>query len=953
MVPGTSNVNFWNETVVKFDCFVSYRKGNDSKIASDIAAHLQRLGLKVFIDTSELLPGEFSPQLESSIKEATYVVALFTRDYVERIEQGHDFNRNFIIEELNWAINSKHCTLIPVIVGMDMEEVFERCKPYVPNEPKLSDYQAFRFTEPLPEDFYRDISDAILKLERKKYFKQNGQSREAQSQLPAAESPEDIYHKFRLPWPTDEARAYKAALEDKIVKSDMEHVHLALFYLSGRFGIKIDSQKAIDYLQAAAGRGCKEAMYVLGELYHYGDTNLGINEEKACGLFLQAYENRCHEAVFPLSYLFDSEIENTQCPTAFLKQKYNVAVENPYDKIIQALGEKFSELNSAQQFGYLAYHTWPSGMSEQALEQFTKLHESNYIPTLRYFGECFLTGEAQNRHFQQNIDLGLEMLAKAESMGCCRARYLLAEFHLDSEFKDSGVIQSREVAFREHTENIELGYHDSAIAVYWEATNTDNCPYDTKTAFGWLKIGADDGHALCLNQIIKSYLNNKTCDIALYVDVENTNYGESWELKENSIQSIKSLVWYVLKNERLKYNQSFLDRLLKLFASAAWTSSNTEILGEELQNIKATAFNRTSKDDYSLDNTAVYLWLLCLQTNDSRRHELIKQFGVPLRNKLFSEAIETNWYRLTFIFDAKFVFILNTAAQGSNLLAKKWLVSVLLGFANIELFRWVKVVIKEPLDVALKLLNVLLDNKADNGTLMLISNYSAPSERIRGKTLTAIKPNRELSLKGLYSLIELRRFIEAMNNEMHTQQADPRQLVESYFQFSFTHLAWWSSINAPELGEEKTLWNWHFKFAKYVKSRVTHPNMLSLVAVCNTHIILHLSQNKNEVHKRINTNVLSLSRPGTMKPWLDEMYQFSLPVTIIRLINYHEQTGLITIEAFDNVLRLLNHLIDTSGSTVKQNSNFPRCMERINWLVSKETDIDLDIARELRSKFAE
>ncbi|HCG89978.1 MAG TPA: hypothetical protein DE044_13885, partial [Alteromonas macleodii] len=103
----------------------------------------------------------------------------------------------------------------------------------------------------------------------------------------------------------------------------------------------------------------------------------------------------------------------------------------------------------------------------------------------------------------------------------------------------------------------------------------------------------------------------------------------------------------------------------------------------------------------------------------------------------------------------------------------------------------------------------------------------------------------------------------------------------------------------------------------------------------------------------INTNVLNLSRPGTMKPWLDEMYQSTLPVTIIRLINYHEQTGLITIEAFYNMLHLLNHLIDTSGSTVKQNSNFPRCMERINWLVSKETDIDHDIVRELRSKFAE
>ncbi|MFC3202126.1 TIR domain-containing protein [Alteromonas oceani] len=949
MVPGTNNINFWNEIVVKYDCFVSYRKGNDSTIASDIAAHLQRLGFNVFIDSSELLPGEFSPQLESSIKEATYVVALFTLDYVERIEQGHDFNHNFIVEELNWAINSQHCTLMPVIVGMDTKEVFERCEPYAKN---LSDYQAFCFNEPLPEDFYRDISDEILKLERKRY-KQKDQSSEAQSELPADESPEDIYHKFRLPWPTNEALAYKAALEDKIVKLDIEHVHLALFYISGRFGIKIDNQKAIEYLQAAAGRGCKEALFELGLLYHYGDTNLGINEEKACGLYLQAYEKGCVEAVFQLSYLFDTEIENIQCPTAFLKQKYNVAVENPYDKIIQALGEKFSELNSAQQFGYLAYHTWPSGMSEQAQEQFSKLQESYFIPTLRYFGVCFLYGSAKNKHFQQNIELGLKMLAKAETMGCCHARYILAEFHLNSEFKDCGVIQSREVAFREHTENIELGYYDSAYAVYWEATNTKNCPYDEKTAFNWLKIGADDGNALCLNQIIKSYLNIKTCDIALYVDVENTNYGESWELKENSIQGIKSLVWYVLKNERLQYNQSFLDRLLKLFASAAWTSSNTEILGQELQNIKAIAFKRTSTDDYSLDNTAVYLWLLCLQTSDSRSHELIKQFGVPLRNKLFLEALESNWYRLTFIFDAKFVFILNTAAQGSNLLAKNWLASVLLGFANIELFRWVKNVIKEPLDVALKLLNVLVDNKADNGTLMLINNYSAPSERIRGKTLTAIKPNRELSVKGLYSLIELRRFIEAMNNEMHTQQAGPRQLVESYCQFSFTHLSWWTSINAPELGEEKTLWNWHFKFAKYVKVRVTHPNMLSLIAVCNTHIILRLSQNKNDVHKRINTNVLSLSRPGTMKPWLDEMYQFSLPVTIIRLINYHEQTGLITNKAFGHVLNLLNHLIDSSGSSVMQKGNFPGCMERINLLVSKETDIDQEIVRELQSKFAE
>lgn len=932
-----------------YDCFVSYRKGNDSTIASDIAAHLQRLKYSVFVDNSELLPGQkWASQLESSVKTARYVVALFTRNYVERIEQGHDLSHNFIIEELNWAINSQHCTLIPIVVGMDENEVHQRCKPYVP---ELADVQAIRFDEPLTENCYRDISDKIGILERLSY-RQGEQSIEAQADIPAVESPEDIYHKFRLPWPTDEALAYKAALEDKIVKSDREHVHLALFYLKGRFGIKINNQKAIEYLQAAAGRGCKEALFELGQLYHYGDTNLGINEEKACELYLQAYEKGCVEAVFPLSCFFDSAIENTQCPTAFLKQKYNMEVDNPYDKIIQAMGENFSELNCAQQFGYLAHYTWPSGMSEQALQQFSKLNESISIPTLRYFGECFLDGSAKNKQFQQNIDLGLEMLAKAESMGCCHARYVLAEFHLNSEFKDCSVIQSREVAFREHIENIELGYHDSAYAVYWEATNTNNCPIDFKTALDWLKKGANDGNIWCSNELVEYLFSLKSCDIAVYAGEENENYDPS-EVSESSQQWVKPLVAWVLKNERLCYNQNNFERLLKLFASAKWYQWGGNKLEKEILKIKNAANNHISKADYVVDNIAVYLWLLCKLTGDSHSDELLERLGVPLRSQIATELIESNWCWFRSIRKREFVEILYIAAQGNNLLAKQWLVSILLGFALPELIRWVypEGLGERPLDVAQRLLDALVDASAKRDTLLLISNYPNLPTRIEERTLTEIKPNRELSVKGLYSLIELRRFIEDMNFEMRKQQADPRQLVESYFQFLYTHLAWWSSINAPELGEEETLWNWHFKFAKYVKARVTHPNMLSLIAVCNTHIILHLSQNKNEVHERINTNVLSLSRPGTMKPWLDEMYQFSLPVTTIRLIDYHEQTGLITIKAFDHVLHLLNHLIDTSGCMVKQNINLRLCMDRINWLLSKETDIDQDIVRELQSKF--
>lgn len=932
-----------------YDCFVSYRKGNDSTIASDIAAHLQRLKYSVFIDNSELLPGQkWASQLESSVKTARYLVALFTRNYVERIEQGHDFSHNFIIEELNWAINSQHCTLIPIFIGLDESEVHERCKPFVP---ELADVQAIRFNEPLTKNCYRDISDKIGILERLSY-QQGYQSFEAQTDVLTAESPENIYHKFLLPWPADEALAYKAMLEDKIVKSDLEHVHLALFYLQGRFGIKINNQKAIEYLQAAAERGCKEALYELGLLYEHGGTNLGINEEKACELYLQAYDKGFVEAVFPLSYLFDSEIENIQCPTAFLKQKYNVVVENPYGEIIEALGEKFSELNCAKQHAYMVYHTWPSGMSEQALQQFSKLHESDYIPTLCYFGECLLTGEAENKPFQQSIDLGLGMLAKAESMGSCHARYTLAEFHLNPEFVNCGVIQSTEVAHREHIKNIELGYYDSAYAVSFRWLNDFDCPIDSKTVFDWIKQGADENNSLCLDDIIQHHFSyDSECDITLYVDVENNNYDEFFKFKEQSIPKIKSLVWYVLKNERLQYNPSYLDRLLKLFASSAWISSNTEVLCEELQDIKATAFNRISKVDYSLDNIAVYLWLLCVQTNDSRSHVLIRKFGVPLRDKLFSEVIECNWYRLASIFGAKFVFILNTAAQGSNPLAKQWLASVLLGFANVELFRWVKNVIKEPLDVALKLLNVLVDNKADKGSLMLIDNYLAPSARIKGKTLTPIKPNRELPVTELYSLIELRRFIAAMNNEMHKQEADPRQLVENYFQFSFIYLSSWTSIVAPELGEEKTLWNWHFKFAKYVKSHISNPNMLNMAAVCNTHTIIRLSQNKSEVQKRINTNVVSLSRPGTMKPWLENIYQYSLILMIIRLIDYHEQTGSIASAAFDHVLSLLSKLMELSVSAIRQNGNFSLCIERIKWLVNKEKDINRDIVHELDSKY--
>jgi hypothetical protein len=266
------------------DCFISYKEGVDNDFSAHLTSLLNNEKFNVLMDKRDLLPGDkWAQELCNLVNSAQFVIALFTEDYIVRIEEGNLCDQNYIIHELEWALADSNKSLISFAIGVDPAEVIRRCSTHVK---KLTDVQ-FGYLE----DKSDNSSEKILNSLKDRLIREfsRGSTTHGQTKIYKILTAQKACEAFNYPWDKEDALKYKVSIEDKI-KTPLELVTLAKFYLAGRFDIKIEPDKAFSYLMRASSKGCIEADFELGKLYDYGCNNYSFNEEQALKHYKKAHD---------------------------------------------------------------------------------------------------------------------------------------------------------------------------------------------------------------------------------------------------------------------------------------------------------------------------------------------------------------------------------------------------------------------------------------------------------------------------------------------------------------------------------------------------------------------------------------------------------------------------------------------------------------------------------------
>lgn len=95
---------------MKYDAFISYRRGNGFFMAQVVRDHLEKQNIKCFLDVEELHSGKFDIKILDAIRNAPNFILILTKNALDRCSNEQDWMRKEIIEALN---NGK--TIIPVM----------------------------------------------------------------------------------------------------------------------------------------------------------------------------------------------------------------------------------------------------------------------------------------------------------------------------------------------------------------------------------------------------------------------------------------------------------------------------------------------------------------------------------------------------------------------------------------------------------------------------------------------------------------------------------------------------------------------------------------------------------------------------------------------------------------------------------------------------------------------
>lgn len=93
----------------KYDIFISYRRDGGAQYARNLQLMLEKKGYKVFLDYDELKDEEFSPQIESAIRNSTIYMIVLTKGSMTRCANEGDWVRR----EIEIAIDNGN-KIIPV-----------------------------------------------------------------------------------------------------------------------------------------------------------------------------------------------------------------------------------------------------------------------------------------------------------------------------------------------------------------------------------------------------------------------------------------------------------------------------------------------------------------------------------------------------------------------------------------------------------------------------------------------------------------------------------------------------------------------------------------------------------------------------------------------------------------------------------------------------------------------
>jgi TPR repeat protein len=420
----------------QFDCFISYKVDADDELAHNFAKYLKNDDFSVFIDKNALLPGQdWANELEKSVSQANYVLAFFTPEYVARIEEGNRDGKNFIIQELNWALNDNK--LIPIAAGVTVADIEAKCVNIIPN---LKGKQFINFKFRADVEFQGILNQLNKVIRTASKNKINDLSESSCTEITCQLKSEDAYLKLDMPWNTNEALEFKQLLEDKVGKESIDYVVLAKFYLLSRFNIKFSPELAYQHLHNAVRRHSKEAFFELGKLYEFGGTLYGYSDEKALEYYFNAHKLGFIPATFRLAQLLGENTENKSCPTHFLKSKYSLNQSNAY--LTEITNKEHKQLITiADKYSFSLAQILANKNKEQAFNELQQLASVGYLPAIRYIGMEYMY---DNGHMAQNIQKSLDFFTTGEELGDCISREQLACIHLEPAYAEIGVVQNHE-----------------------------------------------------------------------------------------------------------------------------------------------------------------------------------------------------------------------------------------------------------------------------------------------------------------------------------------------------------------------------------------------------------------------------------------------------------------------------------------------------------------------------
>lgn len=126
---------------MRYDVFISYRRGNGFFMAQVIRDHLVKKGINSFLDTEELHSGKFDKKIIEAIREAPNFILILTKGALDRCTDEQDWMRREIAEALHF-----NKTIIPV-----MYDDFKWPKKWNENIPdyirSIENYQAVSGTK--------------------------------------------------------------------------------------------------------------------------------------------------------------------------------------------------------------------------------------------------------------------------------------------------------------------------------------------------------------------------------------------------------------------------------------------------------------------------------------------------------------------------------------------------------------------------------------------------------------------------------------------------------------------------------------------------------------------------------------------------------------------------------------------------------------------------------------